>query len=631
MATIASLVVQIAADTAQLRTDMDKAQGHVATAMQGIGKAVDIAKMALGALGVGVSLSAFISAVDDGIHKLDELHQVAQKTGTTVEQLSALKGVGKLSETGLDQITVGLEKLAKNATAAADGSGKAAAAFADLGVQVADADGKMRPNVDILRDVATQLMANDDGTRRVAEAQQIFGKSGAELLPFLEQLAKTGELHAKVTTAQAEAAHQFEQSMTRLKGGSNALKLEMAQGLLPALNNIASSFLQLKGSGTDTVGFWQTVGLGIQFVAGIAGALVITLIQGVRQLYALGSAAASLAKGDLAGAKQAMSDALAIGDQFKQQFEAMMRLAMNMPQPATPAVAQKRAAGGPVDPKQLYWVGEEGPELFVPNVTGSIVPTDQLTGSGPTVGGLGLSPAGVDLSPSFQAATDSALSLADALETDVNGALVDVASSTATLKGTSVDTFSTMSDQARTAASAASTASDDVRTKMTGAFGDVHDAARAMGSGISGVFSGLMRDGANLGSLLTRLAEQLLQMVAQKYVLQPIESGIESILSGILGGVSGAAARASGGPVTAGVPYTVGEFGRETFVPSQAGTIVPAGAGGASVSVVNHYNIDSRTDQASIRAMLDWNRQQTIVDIHRQFRAGGALRRELQT
>lgn len=33
--------------------------------------------------------------------------------------------------------------------------------------------------------------------------------------------------------------------------------------------------------------------------------------------------------------------------------------------------------------------------------------------------------------------------------------------------------------------------------------------------------------------------------------------------------------RAAGGPVTAGLPYVVGEYGRETFIPSTDGTIVP--------------------------------------------------------
>jgi lambda family phage tail tape measure protein len=41
-----------------------------------------------------------------------------------------------------------------------------------------------------------------------------------------------------------------------------------------------------------------------------------------------------------------------------------------------------KATGGPVDPSRYYMVGERGPELFVPNVAGSIVPTDQLGGMG---------------------------------------------------------------------------------------------------------------------------------------------------------------------------------------------------------------------------------------------------------
>lgn len=42
---------------------------------------------------------------------------------------------------------------------------------------------------------------------------------------------------------------------------------------------------------------------------------------------------------------------------------------------------------------------------------------------------------------------------------------------------------------------------------------------------------------------------------------------------------AGAHHRASGGPVMAGIPYTVGERGTETFVPSTNGTILPHGAG----------------------------------------------------
>jgi lambda family phage tail tape measure protein len=41
-----------------------------------------------------------------------------------------------------------------------------------------------------------------------------------------------------------------------------------------------------------------------------------------------------------------------------------------------------KAAGGPVSNSKAYLVGEQGPELFVPNTAGSIVPNNQMGGAG---------------------------------------------------------------------------------------------------------------------------------------------------------------------------------------------------------------------------------------------------------
>ena len=40
------------------------------------------------------------------------------------------------------------------------------------------------------------------------------------------------------------------------------------------------------------------------------------------------------------------------------------------------------AEGGPAQAGRPYIVGEEGPELFVPNTSGTVIPNDQITGSG---------------------------------------------------------------------------------------------------------------------------------------------------------------------------------------------------------------------------------------------------------
>ena len=63
--------------------------------------------------------------------------------------------------------------------------------------------------------------------------------------------------------------------------------------------------------------------------------------------------------------------------------------------------------------------------------------------------------------------------------------------------------------------------------------------------------------------------------------------------------------RASGGPVTGGTSYIVGERGPELFTPNTSGAIVPNGAlGGAKVSIVVNNNAGPDT-RASATATTD--------------------------
>jgi len=61
--------------------------------------------------------------------------------------------------------------------------------------------------------------------------------------------------------------------------------------------------------------------------------------------------------------------------------------------------------------------------------------------------------------------------------------------------------------------------------------------------------------------------------------------------------------RAHGGPVSAGFPYIVGEQGPELFVPGKSGTIVPNGAGGATINV---YPPATMSPDEVARALVRW-------------------------
>lgn len=61
--------------------------------------------------------------------------------------------------------------------------------------------------------------------------------------------------------------------------------------------------------------------------------------------------------------------------------------------------------------------------------------------------------------------------------------------------------------------------------------------------------------------------------------------GVSGILDGLVNGLFGLPGRATGGPVSPGGAYLVGERGPELFVPTSAGRVEPNGATGSSRDV----------------------------------------------
>jgi phage-related minor tail protein len=89
--------------------------------------------------------------------------------------------------------------------------------------------------------------------------------------------------------------------------------------------------------------------------------------------------------------------------------------------------------------------------------------------------------------------------------------------------------------------------------------------------------------------------------------------GLIGTLAGAVSSLFGAPGRATGGPVTGGQAYVVGERGPELFVPTAAGRIGPAGAA-ASGAVNVTVNVATPADASS--AFM----QRTGAQIGRQVR-----------
>ena len=117
-----------------------------------------------------------------------------------------------------------------------------------------------------------------------------------------------------------------------------------------------------------------------------------------------------------------------------------------------------------------------------------------------------------------------------------------------------------------------------------------------------------------LDGMLAGFIDTIRRMVAEAAAAE-ILRGVFSWAAGATSGkassffTSLAGARASGGPVSGGSAYLVGERGPEVFVPSASGTVMANGAGGG---VSLHYSIDARgADAERIMAILPGLLKQT--------------------
>lgn len=140
-----------------------------------------------------------------------------------------------------------------------------------------------------------------------------------------------------------------------------------------------------------------------------------------------------------------------------------------------------------------------------------------------------------------------------------------------------------------------------MRAELDGPFGaGVDRAGRALEAGLARA----IRTGKLGFEDLGRIAMSVLSQVAAGAV----RSGVGSILSSVGGVLSGLPGRATGGPVSPGRAYMVGERGPEMFVPASAGQVaVPGTAPGRDVRVTVNVQAPAGADPA--QALVRSSRQ----------------------
>lgn len=181
-------------------------------------KSVEIAGYAVGnALGQylkqGIDLA--VNAFPELIEQAAQFADIADKTGGSAEGFAAFAVSAKVAGVEIGAIADASTKLSKNLVGVDDESKAAGAALKALGINIADFK-KLSPDEQIKK-VAESFGGFAEGAGKAAVAQQLLGKSGAELLKFFKDYIDNGGDVNILTGEMIQKADDFADAQTRLR------------------------------------------------------------------------------------------------------------------------------------------------------------------------------------------------------------------------------------------------------------------------------------------------------------------------------------------------------------------------------------------------------------------------------
>ena len=221
-----------------------------------------------------------------------QIFDATRKTGMSAESLTALKFAAEQSGVGFDMLQGAIARQARTANEAATGSKTAQEAYARLGVSVTDASGKMKDGNTLLLETADALKNIENPTQRSAMAMEVFGRSGAQMLPMLmEGSAGIADLEAKakslgltMTDEMAKAADDAGDRMEAAQASIGMAWKNIGATVLPVVADVADKIAVVVGNvsrwAQDNPGLAKslgTVALGVGAVMSAVGPLLTAL------------------------------------------------------------------------------------------------------------------------------------------------------------------------------------------------------------------------------------------------------------------------------------------------------------------------------------------------------------------
>lgn len=231
-------------------SDVEKKTSDLSSKLGGLAKG-----LAAGVAAVGTATVATTKALVDGVKSTaqygDEIDKTSQKIGFSASAYQKWDYAMQIAGTSMQNCSMGLKTMTNKIDDALNGSSNAIEMFDKLGISVDDLKGKTRE--DIFGMVVSGLQNTSDELTKAAIANDVFGRSGQELMPLFNQttegtqkLLEEAEKYGMVMSDEAvENSAAFNDSLTKMQKTMDGVKNKIFAELLPGFSTVMDGFSDL--------------------------------------------------------------------------------------------------------------------------------------------------------------------------------------------------------------------------------------------------------------------------------------------------------------------------------------------------------------------------------------------------
>lgn len=338
---LGTLTLDVVANIGGYTRGLDAAEREAKKRAAAIEKAFDGAFIAIGAgfAAMASAGAAALAVVNQQAEAIAGYQDLAEKIGDTAEAIASLQTAATVSGTSLETVATAINKLTNNLAEGGSAGQDAAKALEAIGISVEDFI-KLSP-VEKIDALAKSLNTFAEGPEKSVIAIQALGKAGAELLPFLNDLADGSERNIRLTQEQIEAADAYTKQVAHLQDQFNQFIQQQTSALIPTLSEVVKLMADLAKNEDLVSAASATLQAAVkaflvvfQTIVVVASDVIFVFKQTGQEIGAIAAQLAALARFDMTGFR-AISEAVKDDAQrARAELDKFQKQVMSVGQPA---------------------------------------------------------------------------------------------------------------------------------------------------------------------------------------------------------------------------------------------------------------------------------------------------------